>query len=130
LKIWNKIEEESHSRELQADTLSIILIYGTKKFLSGKKSRGSPELNKIAIGPLLYFTMMGQLTEDVTISSETHPSILTRYEHCCNVICDISGIERYNLDPLEWFQLLLYRTQGCGLGRFITEKWESFPGIF
>lgn len=104
---------ERHRREIEADLLGLTL-----PVLGISESDLDQAEFEVALGALLFYTVLSHLKCHIFLENESHPSAATRYDHVLRFIrsnfkCPVLSSV---IDDIERFQALLFSTQDRGLG--------------
>lgn len=102
-----------HRKEIEADLLGLAL----PLWSTFGDSSDQAEF-EVALGALLFYTVISHLKCSMFFESESHPSAATRYNHVLKFIRTHFKLPVLDslIDDIERFQALLFTTQDRGLG--------------
>ena len=129
--VFSDVMESSHlhQREFHADIFSMLLVAGALK--RDKLVLEDIKFNlDAAFGSLLALTIFGQQSDPFK-DSDTHPPVTHRYGICTNLLKFFTltkpEIYRFVYGCMKDLQLILYTTQGTGLGQYYNKNNYILP---
>ncbi len=118
-KYWKTVVQKAHQQEYEADASALTMTLQTQSL--DVVTRRQREFD-VVVGALLTLTVLGQLVREVNEATPSHPSVSSRFDQCVEILRSVCQHEiRALVYLMKQFQVLLWSTQGKGLGH----RWSG-----